>query len=144
MAYTPTTWVTGDTVTATKMNKLENGVANAGGDYDLVIEYNMSTQSASVISGDILDCEDKLDNGDTVKAVCVVINDWSFVPSTANTNRHRYFLPLINFNSPYRYLSFGGVWATPTNNQSPNTCYVTMFYDASNGAIEDVYSGGTF
>ena len=31
MAYTPTTWVTGDTVTATKMNKLEQGVANAGG-----------------------------------------------------------------------------------------------------------------
>lgn len=31
MAYTPTNWVTGDTVTATKMNKLEQGVANAGG-----------------------------------------------------------------------------------------------------------------
>lgn len=30
MAYTPTTWATGDTVTATKMNKLEQGVANAG------------------------------------------------------------------------------------------------------------------
>lgn len=31
MAYTPTNWVTGDTVTATKMNKIENGIANAGG-----------------------------------------------------------------------------------------------------------------
>ena len=30
MAYTPTTWNTGDTITATKLNKLENGVANAG------------------------------------------------------------------------------------------------------------------
>ena len=30
MGYTPTTWTTGDTVTATKLNKLENGVANAG------------------------------------------------------------------------------------------------------------------
>ena len=30
MAYTPTTWATGDTVTATKLNKLEQGVANAG------------------------------------------------------------------------------------------------------------------
>ncbi len=30
MAYTPTTWNTGDDVTATKLNKLENGVANAG------------------------------------------------------------------------------------------------------------------
>lgn len=31
MAYTPTTWVTGDTVTATKMNKIENGIADSGG-----------------------------------------------------------------------------------------------------------------
>jgi len=30
MSYTPTTWATGDTITAQKMNKLENGVANAG------------------------------------------------------------------------------------------------------------------
>ena len=30
MAYTPTTWVAGDTVTATKLNKIENGIANAG------------------------------------------------------------------------------------------------------------------
>ena len=31
MAYTPTTWNTGDTITATAMNKIENGIANAGG-----------------------------------------------------------------------------------------------------------------
>lgn len=30
MAYTPTTWNTGDDVTATKLNKIENGIANAG------------------------------------------------------------------------------------------------------------------
>ena len=30
MAYTPTTWTTGDTITATAMNKIENGIANAG------------------------------------------------------------------------------------------------------------------
>lgn len=28
--YTPTNWQTGDTITASAMNKLENGVANAG------------------------------------------------------------------------------------------------------------------
>ena len=31
MAYTPTNWTTGDTITATAMNKIENGIANAGG-----------------------------------------------------------------------------------------------------------------
>lgn len=30
MAYTPTTWATGDTITASAMNKIENGIANAG------------------------------------------------------------------------------------------------------------------
>ena len=29
MAYTPTVWTSGDIVTSTKLNKLENGVANA-------------------------------------------------------------------------------------------------------------------
>ena len=31
MSYTPTTWTTGDTITATKLNKIEQGIANAGG-----------------------------------------------------------------------------------------------------------------
>lgn len=31
MSYTPTTWTTGDTITASAMNKIENGIANAGG-----------------------------------------------------------------------------------------------------------------
>lgn len=40
MAYTPTTWVTGDTVTATKLNKLEQGVANAGGGGCAIVELS--------------------------------------------------------------------------------------------------------
>lgn len=31
MSYTPTVWNTGDTITAEKLNKLENGVASGGG-----------------------------------------------------------------------------------------------------------------
>jgi len=31
MSYTPTSWNTGDTITAAAMNKIENGIANAGG-----------------------------------------------------------------------------------------------------------------
>lgn len=30
MAYTPNTWATGDTITAAKLNNMENGIANAG------------------------------------------------------------------------------------------------------------------
>ena len=31
MSYAPTTWVTGDYITTTKLNKMEQGIANAGG-----------------------------------------------------------------------------------------------------------------
>jgi hypothetical protein len=31
MSYTPTNWATGDVITAEKLNKLEQGVASAGG-----------------------------------------------------------------------------------------------------------------
>lgn len=31
MAYTPTTWTTGDTITTSKLNKIEQGIAGAGG-----------------------------------------------------------------------------------------------------------------
>ena len=31
MSYTPTSWTTGDTITAAAMNKIEQGIANAGG-----------------------------------------------------------------------------------------------------------------
>lgn len=37
MSYTPTNWQTGDTITAAKMNKLEQGVADAGGGGGLVV-----------------------------------------------------------------------------------------------------------
>lgn len=30
MSYTPTTWTTGDTITASAMNKIEQGIASAG------------------------------------------------------------------------------------------------------------------
>lgn len=53
MAYTPTNWVTGDTVTATKLNKLEQGVANAGGGFDAEISLYGDSQGAqgTIISG---------------------------------------------------------------------------------------------
>lgn len=58
MSYTPTNWVTGDTVTATKMNKLEQGVANAGdGGHDAIVSFYHENNSSSdwecsIISGD--------------------------------------------------------------------------------------------
>lgn len=41
MAYTPTEWSTGDTITASALNKLESGVANAGS--ALIVNYSWNS-----------------------------------------------------------------------------------------------------
>lgn len=43
MSYTPNTWTTGDTITATKLNKIEQGIANAGS----VVAVRLSAINAS-------------------------------------------------------------------------------------------------
>lgn len=40
MSYTPTTWATGDTITAEKLNHLEGGVEAADGGALYLMEYN--------------------------------------------------------------------------------------------------------
>lgn len=70
MSYTPTTWTTGDTITATAMNKIENGIADAGsgGGFDLVIKMSttlpQSYSTFEVVSGDTAtNLYDKLSDG---------------------------------------------------------------------------------
>lgn len=36
MSYTPTSWQNGDVITSAKLNKIENGIANAGGGTDIL------------------------------------------------------------------------------------------------------------
>ena len=38
MSYTPTQWTTGDTITASALNKIEQGIANAGS--ALIVDFN--------------------------------------------------------------------------------------------------------
>ena len=42
MAYTPTNWTTGDTITASLLNKMENGIASAGSATPLVVTVTES------------------------------------------------------------------------------------------------------
>ena len=46
MSYTPHTWTTGETITAAKLNALENGAAEGGG-YDAVIRLTHSNDSGA-------------------------------------------------------------------------------------------------
>lgn len=60
MAYTPTTWNTGDDVTATKLNKIENGIANAG---SAVICNLTNSGSGYVLDKTVQEIYDALENG---------------------------------------------------------------------------------
>lgn len=52
MAYTPTEWNCGDTITAEKLNKLENGLAECCGGGTEVIDVKIVTSYANVVSVD--------------------------------------------------------------------------------------------
>ena len=57
MSYTPTNWNTGDTITASALNKIENGIANAGGGgYDAEVHiyhdmYSAHDYECTIVSG---------------------------------------------------------------------------------------------
>ena len=55
MSYTPTTWNTGDTITASALNKIENGIANAGGNLYLTCTRDGDTVSTGITIGDAID-----------------------------------------------------------------------------------------
>ena len=141
MAYTPTTWTTGDTITATAMNKIENGIAGAGG-YDLIITYDFTVnpKTCTVTSGDILDCEDKLDNHEVVNAVCILKGSWSYIPSTANTSSEDTYIPLASFIGPYTKMRFSKV-ACATDSNTALIYTVDVYYDKDTGAITNFAYG---
>ena len=76
MSYTPTTWTTGDTITATKLNKMEQGIASAGGGYDFVItgDYeNSDWDNVTLASGSYSDLVTMLQN-DTIPSGILYFN----------------------------------------------------------------------
>ena len=74
MSYTPTTWTTGDTITATAMNKIEQGIANAGGGvydgYDYVVR-KVGDANPTLAKGNYSDLYDKLQDQDIVRGLYV-------------------------------------------------------------------------
>lgn len=65
MSYTPTNWTTGDTITATKLNKMEQGIADGGSGYDVIIKLTPATipTSATVVNGDFDEIMDRARGG---------------------------------------------------------------------------------
>ena len=89
MAYTPTQWVTGDTVTATKLNKLEQGVANAGGGgYDAEVHIYHDNNPAhndeiTIESGTFSALASKIKDGITPTILVKVFDDLNGIKGSA-------------------------------------------------------------
>ena len=92
MSYTPTTWVTGDTITATKLNKMEQGIADAGGGYDFVItgEWDgYDWTNLSLESGSYSALATAIQNGTIIKGIFV---------ASANGGTYVYHLSAYSLN----------------------------------------------
>ena len=135
MSYQRNYWHDGDLISAEKMNHLEDGIVSAESGYDLIIDVGGATNT--VLVGDILECEDKLDNNIPINAICIYHQDWSVIPSGSNSNKCAKFLPLVQFNAPYCVLRFCGV----VYDSRMVATYVNVAYDPIDGSIENVYIG---
>lgn len=81
MSYTPTTWTTGDTITASAMNKIENGIAGAGG-YDAEIRIYHDNNSGhdyefTIVSGSYVSLRALFENHITPVILVRVYDDMS-------------------------------------------------------------------
>ena len=55
MSYEPTTWKSGDTVTSAKLNKIEQGIANAGGGGAFVVSADIGTGTLDKTWQEVID-----------------------------------------------------------------------------------------
>ena len=54
MSYTPTTWATGDVITAEKLNNMESGIVGAGS--VLMVRFDLETGQADKTWNEIANC----------------------------------------------------------------------------------------
>lgn len=73
MAYTPTTWSSGDTITATKLNKIEQGIVGVGGILVVTATINSTTGFTS-LNKTWQEIHDALIAGENVNIVANVEN----------------------------------------------------------------------
>lgn len=167
MSYNKTNWKKGDTISSAGLNNLENGVYNAHTDIsnmsgnissifsdiadiyeyiipDLVIQSsvdvdlnNPSVSDFTIVEGNILGLEDKIDNGEIVNGVCILRQHWNWL---SNKNKYIYILPLTEFYVPYHEFGFGGLYLdTPHNNGLIQLKSVRFNYSEETGNLTQVY-----
>jgi hypothetical protein len=105
MSYTPTNWATGDVITAVKLNKLEQGVASAGG--ATVVPYTIGDSSViQMKASELLDaCKTGvvfiLYAADDAPVSCELINSADF------------------YNNAYTFTAGGNTFTAESGNDYP-------------------------
>ena len=115
MSYTPTTWSSGDTITAAKLNKLEQGVANAGsggGGSEALIVTVSGTGNTRTMSATFGEIYNALKAGTPVY-LQLGINEEGSIDSSYNCNQN--LVPIVE---AYKYDTMYRVY----------TCEVTPAY----------------
>lgn len=108
MTYTPTEWTTGDTITAAKLNNIEEGIAEAaqsGGGWDAIIRLTHEESSAAdipsaltptIVEGTFAELAAKVQDGECPCILVEYYHPWggSFAAPQAFIT---YFMPPQNF-----------------------------------------------
>ena len=79
MSYEKQTWVTGEVITAPKLNHMEGGIEALSKEYDFIVYYNVNDESTPPISISALgispdDLFDKIAENGIIKTVCIGTN----------------------------------------------------------------------
>ena len=136
MSYTPTTWVTGDTVTATKLNKIEHGIANSSSyDAEIYIYHDDNSSNdyeVSILSGSFTSISQMVSN-DIPPNILVRICDYLSHGRAVTSAVAIYY---SNFNVSVPYINF--VMQVPCTNtgSSAYNWNGVRFIWYSNGDIE--------
>ena len=98
MSYTPTQWSAGDTVTSAKLNKMEQGIANAGGANILVAHISISNSDPAPKIIPTLD-----------KTVGEILNaDFIFVRMQRENETTHSYIYSITYDEGYRLIMDDG------------------------------------
>ena len=111
MSYTPKTWHTGDTVTATDLNNIENGIANAGS--ALVCTYT-DTGQGYALDKTVQEIYDALESGTPVFIA------YTYGTFPTDYVSHTYLAPIIKVFA-YEYSNVIRIVATSTVSVTPST-----------------------
>lgn len=76
MSYTPTTWTTGDTITATALNKIEQGIASAGGGGAPLVVTVTESGADLICDATFNDVKDAMDANESVYFDLTGASDW--------------------------------------------------------------------